>query len=95
MSTKFSNIPIAFPIISLIESDAIRFDDPKSYFVCHKSYIPQLNKLKEEIIDANGILYKRKEVYFIKSINVFLASAFASLNLVFVMSKKTLRKSKL
>jgi len=62
---------LSFPIISIIGNEFIVSQTPQDYFVCRKDYIPELSKLKESIIDANGIHYIRGKVSFIKYINAF------------------------
>ena len=62
---------LSFPIISIIGKEFIVSQTPQDYFVVKKDYIPELNKLKENIIDANGIKYIRGKVSFVKYINAF------------------------
>ena len=62
---------LSFPIISIIENEFIVSQSPRDYFVCVRDHISELNKMKESIIDANGIQFIRGKVSFVKYINAF------------------------
>lgn len=62
---------LSFPVISIIGKEFIVSQTPQDYFVCKKDYIPELSKLKENVIDANGIQFIRGKVSFVKYINAF------------------------
>lgn len=71
MKQGLLTLDISFPIIVRIENDFSVMQNIQEYTTCLRSYIPALNILPESIIDANGIMYKRGEVIFLKYINAF------------------------
>lgn len=64
-----TNIELSFPIISIIGKDVEVMKGLDEYTICLKSFIPNLNKLNEYIIDSQGNFYKRKEVISLGYIN--------------------------